>query len=510
MIDPDGATFGGTNDVVFTWDGTKKTSVECPQISNATIGSTCPFFGITWAAHDVAIYGPGTYTVYDGCPAGCPSCGIGTPISFTVGAGELGVHMLINWGGNNDIDVVNVWTPNAVFAPSAMWTGPCGANPADEVWNLMSKDWNGDGINGYPFVDGPFVGFNANFNVRIPVCGGCAPGDCNDNNACTSDVCDCGGVCIHTPISCDDNNICTIDMCNPAIGCVFTSKNCNDNNTCTTDTCNPATGCVHTPVPDGTGCIDNCPVYSSCQIGGGICLEGRCVCNPPCCDDNNACTVDTFNAATGCFYTPITCNDNNACTTDSCNPATGCVYTPMSVSDNDLCTIDTCNPATGAVFTPKNCADQNLCTDDSCDPATGACVFAPKCPSCATCDPAVGICSPCCPEGSVKSLITRGGGQNPNTVDLQIQTAFTVLNDGCISGSSASTVTCTPGTVMLVNVKAGQGPQPTSCTWNGVSLGGDYSFTITCPDFSGDVGKLICDNKDSAGKDIDRITVSVQ
>jgi hypothetical protein len=27
-------------------------------------------------------------------------------------------------------------------------------------------------------------------------------------------------------------------------------------------------------------------------------------------------------------FAPISCNDNNACTTDSCNAATGCVYTP--------------------------------------------------------------------------------------------------------------------------------------------------------------------------------------
>jgi hypothetical protein len=166
LIDSSNGPVGGTNDVNFTWDGTKKTSVATSgQVSNATISSTCPFFGTTWTAHDVAIYGPGTYTVYSGCPAGSPGCGTGTSITFTVGAGEIGGHMLFDYGLNKDMDVVNVWTANAVFTPSPLETGGCGANSASTVWGWMSKDGNGDGINGYPMVDGPFTGLNANFNL---------------------------------------------------------------------------------------------------------------------------------------------------------------------------------------------------------------------------------------------------------------------------------------------------------------------------------------------------------
>jgi hypothetical protein len=342
--------------------------------------------------------------------------------------------------------------------------------------------------------------------VYTPIANCCtSTAQCNDNNVCTTDTC-VNNLCVHTldngglccpcepssgmcdPVHgcplpfcksspCDDNNACTLDICDPVLGCVYTPVNCNDNNACTADSCNPATGCVHTPI----------------NI-----------------DDNNKCTTDVCDPVTGIItHAPIVCNDNNACTADTCDPATGnCVYTPIFCNDNNACTADSCNPATGCVYTPVVCDDNNLCTNDSCDPATG-CVFASKCTSCSTCDPAVGICGPCCPAGWVKSLTTRGGGQKPTTVDLQIQTNFTVINDGCISGSGPSTVTCTPGTVMLVNVKAGTGPMPTNCTWNGVFLGGDYSLTITCPDVSGDVGKLICDNKDSGGKDVDRITVTV-
>lgn len=44
-------------------------------------------------------------------------------------------------------------------------------------------------------------------------------------------------------------------------------------------------------------------------------------------------------------------NDNNMCTNDTCNPATGCQFTQITCSDNNLCTTDLCNTATGTVMT---------------------------------------------------------------------------------------------------------------------------------------------------------------
>jgi hypothetical protein len=79
-------------------------------------------------------------------------------------------------------------------------------------------------------------------------------------------------------------------------------------------------------------------------------------------------------------FTPgDSCDDNNACTTDACDPATGeCVFTDtVTCDDNNACTTDACDPATGeCVFTPgPPCDDNDICTDDACDPATGECVF---------------------------------------------------------------------------------------------------------------------------------------
>jgi hypothetical protein len=349
MNQPDGVAIGGTNDVVFAWDGTKKTSVAASgQVSNASLSSPCPFNSQIWLAHDVAIYGPGTYTVYAGCPPGSPGCGVGIPISFTVNAGELGGHMLFDWNNNNNIDVVNIWKrgtfaqgvdpanafydPNAdaVIDPIPMWTGACGSNPADKVWDWMSRDVDGDGINGYSMVDGPFVGFNGNFNIM--------------------------GV-------------------------------------------DPCAGVV--------------------------------------CDDNNACTTD------------------------------------------------------------------------ACDPAKGACVFTPAtCPAGETCNPADGTCRPACPAGSVRSVTILGGGQNPNSVDEQMTTSFTVLNNGCIAAWTKNSVTATKGTVLQYNVTRGVGPQPSTCTLNNAAVPcGINQITLTA---TGKVATLVIDNKANGGSDTDRITISAQ
>ncbi len=113
---------------------------------------------------------------------------------------------------------------------------------------------------------------------------------------------------------------------------------CDDDDECTTDTCDPATGCVYTPIA---------------------------------CNDNNECTVDRCDPSVGCVYTPIECNDSDACTVDMCDPDTGCVHAPVNCDDNDACTTDTCDPATGCVHADVDCDDGDACTSDSCDPATG-------------------------------------------------------------------------------------------------------------------------------------------
>src|SRR3989344_9415992 len=66
MLDPGGGFVGGTNDVDFTWDGSlfdaDSDYTGLGSVSNATLVSPSTFFGFTWTAHDIQIFGPGTHT----------------------------------------------------------------------------------------------------------------------------------------------------------------------------------------------------------------------------------------------------------------------------------------------------------------------------------------------------------------------------------------------------------------------------------------------------------------
>ncbi|MHB8535825.1 MAG: VPLPA-CTERM sorting domain-containing protein [Sulfuricaulis sp.] len=154
---------GGTNDVHASWDGTAFNSASDFVASgfggNMTISSTTPFFGVTWAARDIQVFTPGSYAFT------YLAQGTSTPTTFnmTVGAGQLGVHMLFDWNNNNGINVFSLWGMNAAFAGN-MYTGPGGSNSASQVWNLVSVDT--------AMPDGPFAGNKANFNLgpaAVPV-----------------------------------------------------------------------------------------------------------------------------------------------------------------------------------------------------------------------------------------------------------------------------------------------------------------------------------------------------
>lgn len=113
MVSSANGLSGGTNDVVFTWDGTLRHSVVADGSYNATLSSTSPFSGSLWTAKNVNLYGAGTYVFDTSCPQGNPSCGTGTATqkyTLTVGAFQLGAHMLFDWGTNTNIDVIQLWS----------------------------------------------------------------------------------------------------------------------------------------------------------------------------------------------------------------------------------------------------------------------------------------------------------------------------------------------------------------------------------------------------------------
>lgn len=185
MINPSGSDIGGTNDLAVEWDGSVKTDVN-DTVANMSIATSTPtpFFGFVWEAKTVRVFGPGTYT-FDTCPGdpstlvdsggslgfiapdGSTNCDPGGDdgLTMVVGPNQLGAHMLFDWNQSKQIDVGMVWDINAP------WEGaPDGSNnfaAVGAVFNMAVMDSDGDGTPGQPMVDGPFIGFNANFNLNL-------------------------------------------------------------------------------------------------------------------------------------------------------------------------------------------------------------------------------------------------------------------------------------------------------------------------------------------------------
>ncbi len=190
MLTPAGIPFGGTNDVTYNLDFSNlNTSVTGTNgIMTNTLASALPelFFGFAWTAHHIRLFAQGTYLINTACTATQLENGTCMPnndssknLTMTVGAGQIGAHMLFDWHTSSNIDVVNVWTPNAVWNDpdgtaisknnlwvGERWAGPAGVtvNPAT-TWAYVSTDNDSNSINGVGMIDGPFIGYNANFNL---------------------------------------------------------------------------------------------------------------------------------------------------------------------------------------------------------------------------------------------------------------------------------------------------------------------------------------------------------
>jgi len=112
------------------------------------VASTTPFFGQNWTAHDGTTFGPGTYSF--------ATIQGGTYTGVVVGAGQVGGHILFDWGVVTDIDVINVWDVT-------------GGDTYTSTDGIAGTPANPDGIRGYGMLDGAFAGFNANFDFVAPV-----------------------------------------------------------------------------------------------------------------------------------------------------------------------------------------------------------------------------------------------------------------------------------------------------------------------------------------------------
>lgn len=262
--------------------------------------------------------------------------------------------------------------------------------------------------------------------------------NCDDLSLCTTDSCE-EGVCIHGDVNCDDDNRCTADSCLPARGCQNIPEctgdlDCNDNDACTLDTCTVSSTSSCCVASGGLGCDD-----AKCQAA-------VCAADPFCCDTawDATCASEAIDLCAGlcphpgcCMHDPVVCDDQNPCTTDTCDMATGCVYTPECLkpadcNDGNACTTDLCNAQGCCEYEPVICADDNPCTTASCDPATG-CVFTPECQNAGDCDDGILCKSDICTEQGCCQHVEACNDFDPCTVDVC---------DPQTGGCSISAITC--------------------------------------------------------------------
>jgi hypothetical protein len=151
MLDPLGGLVGSVDNFV--------TGNIDLTASTFAIASPTPFFGLNWTAVGGTIFGPGSYT-FDTVQGGSYT-------GVTVGANQIGGHILFNWGNTSDIDVVMVW--DVGYSP----TGIATYTSTDATANNTTTTNDGilshpDGIRGLSMIDGAFVHFNANFDFADP------------------------------------------------------------------------------------------------------------------------------------------------------------------------------------------------------------------------------------------------------------------------------------------------------------------------------------------------------
>ncbi len=87
--------------------------------------------------------------------------------------------------------------------------------------------------------------------------------ECNDDNVCTDDSCDPQTGCTNAPVTTgttcdDDNDNCTVGACSDSGTCVEPAKDCDDDDVCTNDSCDIATGlCVNVGGVETCDGVDN-------------------------------------------------------------------------------------------------------------------------------------------------------------------------------------------------------------------------------------------------------------
>jgi len=269
----------------------------------------------------------------------------------------------------------------------------------------------------------------------VPECTSPSDAACDDGNACTDDSCDvAGGTCQHTnnTAACSDGDACTTgDTCGGGSCQGGVPLVCDDDNGCTDDTCDPASGCIFSdntsPCDDGIFCngADTC-ASGACTVHVG----DPCVGGPECADQCNE-------AADGCFAVSGTpcADDGNACTNDTCNGAGVCSHPGNAAPCDDgiFCNgLDTCAAGACSLHAGDPCTGGESCSEE-----VGAC----RPPSTCTTAPRLVVADTACPLGSpcqVSVLLDAGGNAVVSLAAKLSSTTGLTCGTECLAGAAAA------------------------------------------------------------------------
>ncbi|HVJ16837.1 MAG TPA: hypothetical protein VM686_15460, partial [Polyangiaceae bacterium] len=263
--------------------------------------------------------------------------------------------------------------------------------------------------------------------------GNCQPG--TDVAACGppgSECVSCDSVECHTT-SCNGEKC----LYEPQNGTMCSGGTCDDGSCC--QTCFEGGTCYD--LNDDQHCGPSCDACGPCER----CVAGACQpkADGDSCDDGDACTEPDACSGGTCQGTTVTCNDNNECTTDSCDPASGCDYAPKAGSCNDgsACTTDDSCVAGECVGVAVVCDDGNFCTADGCDDEMG-CVYTSKAQD-TPCDDG----NACSPTSACRDMDSMGNSLEPRqcvaTSGLDCNDNDPCTSDACEeNGPGADDDTC--------------------------------------------------------------------
>ena len=174
--------FDGAGGSVPTGTGGPDNTVTGSIGSGAwAVASTTTFFGANWTAAGGTTFGPGTYDVdtTNGAgavgPTGTIGCTAANNACYTgvvVGAGQVGGHILFNWGATSDIDVVQVWDVSTAAGVTTYTSTDATVSGGPAVYTIGGAFTAPDGILGVGMIDGAFIKYHANFDfttAEVPV-----------------------------------------------------------------------------------------------------------------------------------------------------------------------------------------------------------------------------------------------------------------------------------------------------------------------------------------------------